>query len=68
MYNRKQILEIYNKISDDKLDNSELLTILPKLYLIINKVNVDEVELIRTIDAYVICFFKYSGLNFNNLL
>ncbi len=51
MYNRKQILEIYNKISDDKLDNSELLTILPKLYLIINKVNVDEVELIRTVDV-----------------
>ena len=51
MYNKKALLNIYNQISDEKLDQKELLTILPKLYLIMNKVKMDEIEIIRIIDV-----------------
>ena len=51
MHNKKSIMNIYNLISDDKIDESELLTILPKLYLIMNKVDMDEIEIVRMIDT-----------------
>ena len=51
MYNKKTILGIYNSVSDEKIDQNELLTILPKLYLIMNKVKMDEIEIIRIIDT-----------------
>lgn len=51
MYNKKAILGIYNEISDEKLDLNELMTILPKLYLIMNKVKMDEIEIIKIIDT-----------------
>ncbi len=51
MYNKKTILGLYNSVSDEKIDKNELLSILPKLYLIINKVKMDEIEIIRIIDV-----------------
>ena len=51
MYNQKKIIEIYNQISDDKIDKEDLLKILPKLYLIMNKVELDDIDLINIIDV-----------------
>lgn len=50
MYNQKNILYFYNEISDEKLSRNDLLPILPKLYLILNKINIDQIELIEIID------------------
>ena len=51
MYNKKSIIDIYNEISDEKLDEQELLSILPKLYLILNKITLDNVEIVQVIDV-----------------
>ena len=51
MYNKKAILGLYNSVSEVKIDQNELLTILPKLYLIINKTKLNEIDIINTIDV-----------------
>ena len=51
MYNSKQIINIYNLISDEKINKESITTILPKLYMIINKVELDEVEIVSVIDT-----------------
>ncbi len=51
MYNKKRIIEIYNKLSDIEINEKKISEILPQLYLIINKVNPDEVELVTIIDV-----------------
>ena len=50
MYNREKIKNIYNLVSDEEISDSELDIILPKLYLILNNVKLDEVEIISVID------------------
>ena len=51
MYNKKSIISMYNGISDNKIDEQLLSEILPKLYMIINKIKADEVEVINLIDT-----------------
>ena len=51
MFNKKKIFDLYNQISDRKLSEDELKCILPKLYLITNKIPMDEVEIIEIIDV-----------------
>lgn len=53
MYNQKKIIELYNTICEEKINKQELFTILPKLYLIINKIPMDEVDLINAIDVLI---------------
>ncbi len=62
MYNRNRIINIYNQISDDKINNEILSTVLPKLYLILNKVNLDEIEMVVIIDVLKE-FEKYNLLD-----
>ena len=51
MYNSKQIINIYNLISNEELKKEDLVKILPKLYLILNKVELDEIEIVCVIDT-----------------
>lgn len=51
MYHKKAIIDLYNKISEEKINQDELSIILPKLYLIMNKIEMDEVEIIMVIDT-----------------
>lgn len=51
MYNRKSIVNMYNNVSDNKIDEEKLCEILPKLYMIVNKIKADEVEVIELIDV-----------------
>ena len=51
MYKKKQIIDLYNEISEEKIDSQILSEILPKLYLIMNKKALDEVEIISIIDV-----------------
>ena len=50
--NKKNIIfKIYNELSDDVIKEEEINQILPKLYLIMNKVKLDVIEIIETIDV-----------------
>ena len=51
MYNQNSIINIYNQISDEMITKKDLLPILPKLYIILNKVRLDNVEITKTIDV-----------------
>ena len=45
------ILENYNKISNKPLNNDDFLIIFPKIILILNKINIDEVGMVELIDV-----------------
>lgn len=62
MYKKNRIINIYNQISDEKIDYNKLSTILPKLYLILNKVELDEIEVVIIIDVLKE-FEKYNLLD-----
>ena len=51
MYNKEKIIKTYNLVSDEEISKSEINVILPKLYLILNNVKLDEVEIINIIDV-----------------
>ena len=62
MYNKNNILSFYNQISEEKLSQREFLIILPKLYMILNKIKIDQFELIDIIDTLKE-FKKYNKLD-----
>lgn len=53
MNNIDKIVNLYNDISDNKLDESEMNFIIPKLNIIIDKVKLDEIEIIKIIDTLI---------------
>ena len=51
MHNRKKIIDLYNAVSEEKIDEIELNELMPKLYMIINKTETKEIEIIELIDT-----------------
>ena len=62
MYNQNKIISIYNQISGETITKKDLLPILPKLYLILNKVKIDNIEMANIIDV-LNEFKKYGQLD-----
>lgn len=59
MLNRKEILKIYNAQGKKQINESDLITILPHLYMIINKLNPDDKDLELIVNGLI--SIKYYG-------
>ena len=53
MYNKKQIKSMYKDFNGNEIDNNILEIIIPKLYLILNKTELDEIEMLTIIDDLI---------------
>ena len=53
MYNQKNLLTIYNNQRTNKISQEELASILPKLYVIINKLKCGDNEIVILIDSLI---------------
>ncbi len=66
MISKKKLIQIYNSINSKKISNNDILPILSKLYLILNKVDLDEIEIINLIDV-LLYFYEQNELEKINI-
>ena len=62
MYSEMNILEVYNRISENKISIEDFLVILPKIHTILTKIDLDMVEIIELVDTLLI-FKNNNKLN-----